>query len=223
VSRAHARTAAALATVTIAVVSVAVIFTRTPIEKEMREAQKIFYFHVGSAWTMFVAFAVTAAAGVVYVLRPSPRADAVAGSSAEIGFVLATNVLLSGSLWARSAWNTWWNWEPRLTSMLVLWTIYAGYLLFRGTLRGETRRRHSSVLGIIAFVMVPVVWFSIRLWGSLLHPPTGTAWRQDPLMLRAMVLGGVTMLGVYVVFLSLRSPLERMRAEIEELRAQRTR
>ena len=194
------------------------VFTRAPIEREMREVQKIFYFHVGFAWTMFIAFLVTAVAGVFYLVKRRPRADAIAGASAEIGFVYASIVLATGMLWARSAWNTWWNWEPRLTSTLVLWLIYAAYLLFRASTRGDMRRRYSSVFGIIACVMVPIVYFSIHLWGSLLHPPTTTARSVAPMMMWGMLLGAVTMIAMYVYLLYLRADVEEMERAIDVAR-----
>jgi len=199
------------------------IFTRAPIEKQMGEAQKIFYYHVGSAWTMFLAFTITAVAGVVYLVRKSPKADAVAGASAELGFVFATIVLITGSLWGRSAWDTWWNWEPRLTSMLVLWLIYAAYLLFRSTMRGEPRRRNSSVFGILAFVMTPLVYFSIQLWGSLLHPKTPTVRNLDPAMLQVVGISGLAMLGVFLFLLMVRAGLENVETELDALRHERVR
>lgn len=204
--------------VTLVFLSSLVIFTRAPLERVMGESQKIFYYHVGSAWTMFLALTVTAIGGLIYLLRRNPQADALAGASAEIGFLYATIVLLTGSIWGRSAWNTWWNWEPRLTSMLVLWLIYAAYLVLRSSTSGETRRRNASVFGMVAFVMSPIVYFSIHFWGSLLHPPTRTVRELDPVMLRTMGLGFLTMAALYLYLLSLRSTLEQAESEVETWR-----
>ena len=98
-----------LVTALLVMVGATFVFVVAPIEVEMREIQKVFYFHVGAAWSMFVAFTVTAAYGIVYLIRRNPRADAIAGASASVGWVYAAIVLLTGMLWARSAWNTWWN------------------------------------------------------------------------------------------------------------------
>jgi len=204
--------------IALVIYSSAVIFTRAPIERVMGEAQKIFYYHLGSAWTMFLALAVTAVGGVVYLVRRSPQADAIAGASAELGFTYATIVLLTGSIWGRSAWNTWWNWEPRLTSMLVLWLIYAAYLVLRSSTSGERRRRNASVFGIVAFVMAPIVYFSIHLWGSLLHPTTRTVRELDPAIFRVMLLGFFTMFVLYLYLLSLRTALEHIETEVDSLR-----
>lgn len=216
--RAFSRGTFGVGVVVLVLLSSLVIFTQAPIERVMGEAQKIFYYHVGSAWTMFLALTVTAGGGLAYLLRRSPQADALAGASAEIGFLYATIVLLTGSIWGRSAWNTWWNWEPRLTSMLVLWLIYAAYLVLRSSTSGEVRRRNASVFGIVAFVMSPIVYFSIHLWGSLLHPPTRTVRELDPTMFRTLGLGFLTMAAMYLYLLSLRSGLEFVASEVETWR-----
>lgn len=212
------RACAGIGVVALVICAIVAIFTRAPIERVMGEAQKIFYFHFGAAMTMFLALTITAIAGVVYLARRNPKADAIAGASAELGLLFATIVLVTGSIWGRSAWNTWWNWEPRLTSMLVLWLIYAAYLVLRSSTTGEARRRNASVFGIIASVMSPLVYFSINLWGSLLHPSTRTVRQLDPEIGRTMGLGVIAMLAVFLFLLPLRSGLEIAAAETESLR-----
>ncbi len=207
-----------LLTAALVLVGATFVFVVAPIEVQMREIQKIFYFHVGAAWSMFVAFTVTAVFGIVYLVRRNPRADAIAGASAAVGWIYAAIVLLTGMLWARSAWNTWWNWEPRLTSMLVLWLMYAGYLLFRSTTSGDARRTYSSVFGIFAFVMVPIVYFSIKIWGSVLHPTTKTKWALDNRMYYGMVLGTLAMSAAYVLLTRLRADVEIAEQEVAALR-----
>lgn len=208
----------AMVTTLLVLVGATFVFIVAPIEVEMREIQKIFYFHVGAAWSMFVAFTVTGVYGIVYLVRRRPRADAIAAASAEVGWVYAAIVLLTGMLWARSAWNVWWNWEPRLTSMLVLWLMYAGYLLFRSTTKGDARRTYSSVFGILAFVMVPIVYYSIRIWGSVLHPSEKTKWNLDNRMYYGMLLGTLSMSAAYVLMTRLRADVEIADQEVAALR-----
>ena len=195
-----------------------VVFIFLPIEAEMLEAQKIFYFHVSFAFTMFLACIVTAVAGGYYLARRCALADAVAGASAEAAFLFASIVLLTGMCWARSSWNVWWNWgEPRLTSMLAMWAIYGGYLLFRTNARGEARRRLSSVYGIAACVMVPIVYYSIKLWGSVLHPPTGTIWNIERSMLVGLLISFAAVLCMYAALTALRAQIETAERRLESL------
>src|SRR5262249_52174863 len=110
-----------------------------PTEKTMGDVQRIFYYHVPSAWTAFLLFAMNLVASVVYLIRRSMAADALAVVTAEVGVVFCTVVLVTGPLWARPVWGIWWTWDVRLTSTLVLWLIYVSYLILRRvSTSGET-------------------------------------------------------------------------------------
>ncbi len=143
----------------------------SPVDVRLGIVQKIFYFHVASAWNAFLAFFVVFVMSILYLWRRNRAFDIVAGVSAEIGLLFTTIVLVTGSIWGRSSWNVWWSWEPRLTTSLILWFMYAAYLMIRSSaVSWEKRARLSSVFGIIAFVDVPIVFMSIRWWRSKLHP-----------------------------------------------------
>lgn len=147
------------------------IFMYADIEKTMGIVQKIFYFHVGSAWTAFLAFGVTFVYSILYLAKRKRIYDTYAYVSAEIGVVFTTIVLTTGPIWAKSAWNTWWVWEPRLTTTLILWFIYVGYIMIR-QIDGvwDKKARLCAVFGIIGFADVPIVFFAIRWWQTKLHP-----------------------------------------------------
>src|SRR5574340_1848585 len=102
-----------------------------PTEQTMGDVQRIFYYHVPSAWTAFVLFFINLVASIVYLVRRKPAADMVALVTAEVGVVFCTIVLVTGPLWARPVWGIWWTWDMRLTSTLVLWLIYVSYLVLR--------------------------------------------------------------------------------------------
>jgi heme exporter protein C len=159
---------------TLAVVLVAAslhaAFARAPVEAQMGAVQKIFYIHVPSATVTLLAFGLTFAASIAFLATRAWMWDAVAASSCEVGMVFATIVLVSGPLWARSAWNTWWLWEPRLTTFLILWLLYGGYHVVRASIAGGTRRTVSAVLGVVLFVNLPIVWKSVEWWRGSLHP-----------------------------------------------------
>jgi heme exporter protein C len=148
--------------------SMAILYA--PTDRIQGHAQRIFYFHVPLAWVGFGAFAIVAVAGLLYLLRPSEVADRWARSAAEIGVVFTTLVLITGSIWGRAVWGTWWTWDARLTTTLILWTIYVAYLLVRAYAGDRVRAaRYGAVVGIIGFLNVPIVYLSV-VWWRTLHP-----------------------------------------------------
>jgi len=152
------------------IVNLYLIFMFAPEERSMGNVQRIFYFHVPSAWVSFLAFFVVFVCSIYYLWKRDRKYDVVASSAAEIGVIFATLVLITGPIWARPVWNTWWEWSPRLTLFLVLWFIYLAYLMLRNFVEGEERSaRFAAVFGIVGFVDVPIVYISIRLWRDI-HP-----------------------------------------------------
>jgi heme exporter protein C len=154
--------------------SLAAVVARAPVEAQMGVVQKIIYIHVPSAIATLVAFGLTFAASIAYLATRGWIWDAVAASACEVGMVFATIVLVSGPLWARSAWNTWWTWEPRLTTFLIMWILYGGYHVVRASVGEGSKRTISAVLGIILFVNLPIVWKSVEWWRGSLHPRSVT-------------------------------------------------
>jgi len=191
-----------------------------PTERTMGALQRIFYFHVPVAMVAFVAFGVAFVASIGYLVSAEQRWDGLAHSAAEIGEVFASLVLLTGMLWARAAWNTWWTWDPRLTTTLVLWLIYAGYLMLRSSVEDEMRRaRYAAVLGIIGFLDVPVVFMAIRWWRTI-HPVVfeASGVNLEPAMLTAFMVAMVAFLLLLAALLVARVGLESLAEEVEFLR-----
>lgn len=146
------------------------ILFRTPVELEMGLAQKIFYLHLPCAWWGLVSFFVVFLASAAYLLRPRPWLDHLAHAACEAGLALAGLALATGMVWARLAWGVWWTWDPRLSTSLVMCLIYGGYMALRGQSMPAARQaRICAVLGVAAFLDVPLVFFSARLWRSI-HP-----------------------------------------------------
>lgn len=146
------------------------IYDYAPIERTMGPVQKIFYTHLPLAWWSFVSFFLVCVSGAAYLRTRNLRWDAVAGAAAEVGVVLCTLALMTGSIWARHSWGVWWTWDPRLTTALILWFLYAGYLVLRKLdMPRERQASLCAVVGIVAFVDVPLVFLSARLWRSI-HP-----------------------------------------------------
>lgn len=134
------------------------------------QLQRIFYFHVPAAWAAYLAFAIVFLGSIAYLRTGARRWDLLAHSAAEIGVVFTSLVLITGPIWARPVWGTWWQWDARLTSALVMWLTYVGYLLLRSlsTDPGRTGRL-AGVVGVIGFINVPIVHFSVQWWRTL-HP-----------------------------------------------------
>ena len=134
------------------------------------QLQRIFYFHVPAAWIAYLAFAIVFISSIAYLRTKARRWDLLAHSAAEIGVVFCSLVLITGPIWARPVWGTWWQWDARLTSTLVLWLTYVGYLFLRSLATDETGiGRTAAVVGIAGFVNVPIVHFSVYWWRTL-HP-----------------------------------------------------
>jgi heme exporter protein C len=163
-------TKAAAGAVALMLLAAGAIFLYAPSDALQGPEQRIFYLHVSSAIAAFVCFAVVLAGGIIYLRNESLVADRLARSGALVGVVFTTVTLVMGMLWARPVWNTWWTWDARLTSTLVLWIIYAGYLLVRQLAEpGRQAARIGAVVGIFGFIDVPIVYFSVSWWRTL-HP-----------------------------------------------------
>jgi heme exporter protein C len=192
-----------------------------PTERAMGVAQRVFYVHVPSAWTAFLAFFVVAAASILYLWRGERRWDILALSSAELGVILTSLALITGSLWGKVVWGTWWTWEARLTSTLVLWLIYVAYLMLRAYTEGPHQARFAAVLGIVGALDIPIIFFSVRWWRTL-HPepmvlrPSGPA--LEPKMSQALLVSVVAFTLLYIYLLIQRVRLERARDEVEALK-----
>ena len=140
------------------------VFIFVPTDVEMGVIQRIFYFHVPMGWVAFLAFFLVFLASIIYLARRNRKWDIFASSSAEIGLVFTTLMLISGSIWAKPVWGVWWTWDPRLTTSLVLWIIFVAYFLVRSYLADADRRaRFAAVVGIIGFIDVPIVALAITL------------------------------------------------------------
>ena len=142
----------------------------TPTEAIQGPAQKIFYVHAPSAWVAFLAFGLVGLASVLYLWLREDRLDRVAEASAEVGVVFTTVVLITGPLWGKPVWGTYWTWDARLTLTLFLWFIYVAYMVLRGAVDDRsTRARYSAVLGILGALLVPFIHLSVYLFRTL-HP-----------------------------------------------------
>ncbi|MCJ7549532.1 MAG: cytochrome c biogenesis protein [Anaerolineae bacterium] len=177
--------------------ALSMVFGYAPQETTMGDVQRIFYFHVASAWVGFFGFFVTFVAGIMYLVREERRWDIVAASSAEIGLAFITMTLLTGMLWAKPVWGVYWTWEPRLTISAVQWLLYVAYVMLRGSVASPEREaRFAAVYGILAFVTVPLSWFAIRWWRTI-HPQVVSS--EGMAITTRMVQTLLTSIGVFTL------------------------
>jgi len=205
------RVLAPLTAITIAVALWMALYY-APTEKTMGDAQRIFYFHVPSAWIGFLAFFIVFVSSVMYLLKGSRKWDVLALSAAEIGVVFTTLVLVTGPIWAKAAWGAYWTWDARLTTTLILWFIYIGYLTLRSTVDDIRKARLAAVLGIVGFLDVPVIYLSVTIWRTM-HPTlliSESGGLEDAMRTTLFVaLGSFTLL--FALLLAARVRLEQKR------------
>lgn len=201
-------------------VSIILIFLYAPADAVQGDVQRIFYLHLPAAWLAYLSFFIIFGSSILYLLRGTPRWDRLARSAAELGFIFTTLVLLTGSIWGRPIWGTWWTWDARLTTTLILWFIYLGYFLLRAYETDPERgARYAAVLGIIGFVDIPIIHMSVRWWRTL-HPQPVVVRAEGPDMPPQMVVTMlVTLVAFCVVYLFLLTVKYRVETTRDELLA----
>ena len=187
-------------------------------ENEMGEMVRIMYIHVPVANACYLAFFVTALGSVMYLWKKTEGWDLLAAASAEVGVVFTALTLATGSIWGRIAWGTWWEWDARLTSTLLMLVVYLGYLaLRRAVLDPVVRAQRAAIVGLIAFANVPIVHYSVNWWRSLHQEATLS--RFDPtidgLKLFTLLFGLLVGVGIYVWLMMHRFRLEYAEAKLE--------
>jgi heme exporter protein C len=195
----------------LAAVTYGIFFVARP-DRVQGDAARIVYFHVPMAWVAFMAFFVVLVASIAYLRTRDDRWDRLGRASAEVGVVFTTLVLVTGSIWGYPIWGTWWSWDPKLTTTLILWFIYLGYLMVRSYAEPPRGPRYAAILGIVGFVDVPIV-YQASVWWRTLHPspvlgPEASSQSTDILGLLVFSVVAFTLLYAFLV---------RVRAEIEGL------
>jgi heme exporter protein C len=192
-------------------------------EQTMGNVQRIFYYHVPSAWTAFLLFFANFIASVVYLIKRNAAADAIAAATAEVGVVFCTVVLITGPIWARPVWGIWWTWDARLTTTLVLWLIYVSYLVLRRYSTGSQTPMLAATLAIFGFVDVPIVYMTIR-WFRTQHPSPVIGGGQNsglaPSMWPPLLWNWLAFSMLAIILVVARYRLQRMEEDVEHRHAQ---
>lgn len=183
------------------------------------EGFRIFYFHVPQAWGSYLMFTIVFISGIMFLKTRTYKWDVYAACAAEIGLVLCTLTAITGAIWAKIAWGTYWTWEARLTTVMFLWLVYAAYLMIRSTAEGEKRARYSAVFGTAGYVAVPLSYISVSLWPGA-HPPITVVWTGiEGSAIKAtffLSLAAYTML--FILLLLIRIRIANMAEEAEKIR-----
>lgn len=212
------------ATLLVMLAAIYTVFVYVATDKVQGIVQRIFYFHVPLAIMTFLAFGTVAVASILFLWRGTRTWDRVAHAAAEVGMLFCTLVLITGPIWARPVWGTWWTWDARLTTTLILWLIYAAYLMLRSISGGDQGARYAAVLGVVGAVDIPIINRSVYWWRTI-HPAVlvtreGGSGLADPSMRLTL---GICFLAFFLLFVWLtwvRNENMRLSDEVEALRHQ---
>jgi len=173
----------------------------SPPDRDMGDLQKILYIHVPSAWNMGICYLLVAVYSFRYLWKRDERHDLIAASAAEVGTLLNGLTLLLGMIWGRPTWGVWWVWDARLTSTLIMFLVFAGYLALRAFVdEPERRALWSSVAGIFGAINYPIVYMSVRWWRTI-HQVQSTPSTLDPNYTLSLRLNAFAILFLVIYFI----------------------
>jgi heme exporter protein C len=192
-------------------------FLYAPREAVQGNVQRIMYLHVPSVLTAYLAFGLVLLGSIAYLATRRPGWDRLAGSAGEIGVLFTGLTIVSGSIWGKPTWGTWWTWDARLTSTAVLFLVYVGYLMLRSLIEDpDARARYAAVVGILGAINIPIVHFSVKWWRALHQPSTILGPEPSPLAFPLKVALYVNIVAFVLLFaylLSRRVEIARMEEE----------
>jgi heme exporter protein C len=212
-------------TIILVFAAIGMVFFYAPLEKVMGYVQKVFYFHVASAWVGMVSFMVAAITGGIYLRTSDKKWDVISYASVEIGIVFAIIAIAMGSIWARPIWNTWWTWDPRLTTTSIMTLIYIAYLMLRQGIDDPDRRaRFGAVYVILGVLSVPLTFLSIRIFRTI-HPvvigkasAASAAFDMAPRMLQTFLFSLLVFSILFIDLLWHRVKLGKLEEKVEHLK-----
>jgi heme exporter protein C len=215
-----------IVTIVLLVIATYMVFFYAPMERVMGQVQRVFYFHVAAGWVGMLGFLVAAIAGGVYLKNSRRYWDIVSLAAVEIGMVFAFINVVTGAIWARPIWNTWWTWDPRLTTATIMLLIYAAYLMLRAGIEDPDRRaRFGAVYAIVGFLSVPLTFFSARLFRTIHpvvigsnQPGAEGAFDMTPLMLQAFMFSLLTFSFIFADLIWHRVRLGELADKVESLK-----
>jgi heme exporter protein C len=215
-----------IVTVVLLLIATYMVFFYAPQEAVMGDVQRVFYFHVAAGWVGMLGLIGAAVAGIIYLIKKDRKWDIVGLAAVEIGIVFIFINIVTGSIWARPIWNTWWTWDPRLTTATVMLLIYFAYFMLRQGIEDPDRRaRFAAVYAIVGSLSVPLTYFSARIFRTI-HPivigggdPSTTgSFDMTTMMLQTFMFGLLTFTFIFIDLFWHRIRLGRKADQIEQLR-----
>lgn len=202
-------------------ISIYMIFFYAPMDALQKDVQRIFYLHVPSAWLGMLSFVIMALAGIVYLFKADERWDLAARAASELGLVFLSIALITGSLWGKPIWGTWWSWDPMLTSVLVLWLMFVAYLMLRSYMgRTHEGARAAAVLAIVGVIDVPIIYEATNWWRTL-HPAKeiGQSGALPPAVVLTLLVSLVSFTLLYSFLMIQVYQLQKLQSLAQRLRA----
>ena len=193
------------------------VYMWVPTEQNLGVSQRIFYFHVPLGWIGMVSIIVVAVASILHLATGRQKWDDLAYSTAEIGIIFASLILVTGAIWGKPVWGVWWTWDAKLTTTLVLWFIYVGYLMVRAYGPAGTQgKRFASVIALIGAIDAPIIYMATDWWRSA-HPERNVPSDLDERMLLTLLVSVLAFTVLYVYLLMERYSLRRSESDLDEL------
>ncbi len=204
-------------------VTLYLVFFHAPVEARMGIVQKIFYFHVPAAYSMYLGWAVCTFGSIAFLIKRKEKWDMLALSGAELAFLFAAMVMITGPLWGRKSWGAYWTWDPRLTSSLLLTLIIVSYVLLRNLASGEVEKKFAAALSILGACVLPIIHLSVQKWRGQ-HPTVigAKGGGLAPEMKLSFILGMISFTVLFTVLLWRRYELEKSRRHLARLRESAT-
>jgi len=198
-------------------VTLYMVFMWVPTEQNLGVSQRIFYFHVPLGWIGMLSIVVVAVASLMHLITGKEKWDSLAYATAELGVIFATLILVTGAIWARPVWGVWWTWDAKLTTTLVLWFIYVGYLMIRAHGPSGTQgKRYASVIALIGAIDSPIIYKATDWWRTA-HPERNVPSDLASEMLLTLLVAMVTFTVLYVYLLVERYSLRKSESDLDEL------
>ena len=216
-TRSYLRDGLLIVSAALMAVTLYMVFMWVPTEQNLGVSQRIFYFHVPLGWIGMLSIVVVAVASLMHLITGKEKWDSLAYATAELGVIFATLILVTGAIWARPVWGVWWTWDAKLTTTLVLWFIYVGYLMIRAHGPSGTQgKRYASVIALIGAIDSPIIYKATDWWRTA-HPERNVPSDLASEMLLTLLVAVVTFTVLYAYLLVERYSLRKSESDLDEL------